>query len=159
MINNLRYADDTVILAETEHELQQLIDIVVQYSGVNRKVYSSTEPNPTPWCLANHHPYQHVRFRVHCISLEQMNSFVYLGSVFTSEGRCENEVKRRIGIAKTAFTSMKKVVLRKKHQYGGSTQSTEMLCLVNFAIRKWREQNTCSRKNVENTLNIQGQRM
>ena len=29
-INNLRYADDTVILAETEHELQHLMDIVVQ---------------------------------------------------------------------------------------------------------------------------------
>ena len=31
------------------------------------------------------------------------NSFVYLGSVFTSNGRCVKEVKRRIGIAKTAF--------------------------------------------------------
>ena len=32
MINNLRYADDTVIIAETEEELQQLIDIVVRES-------------------------------------------------------------------------------------------------------------------------------
>ena len=32
VINNLRYANDTVILAETEHELQHLMDIVVQGS-------------------------------------------------------------------------------------------------------------------------------
>ena len=32
VINNLRYADDTVILAETEPELQHLMDIVVQES-------------------------------------------------------------------------------------------------------------------------------
>ena len=33
MISNLRYADDTVVLAETEHELQHdLMDIVVQES-------------------------------------------------------------------------------------------------------------------------------
>ena len=32
VINNLRYADDTVIIAETEEELQQLIDIVVRES-------------------------------------------------------------------------------------------------------------------------------
>ena len=32
VIYNLRYADDTVILAETEHELQHLMDIVVQES-------------------------------------------------------------------------------------------------------------------------------
>ena len=54
-----------------------------------------------------------------------MNSFVYLGSVFTSDGRCEKEVKRRIGIAKTAFTSLKKVLSGEKHQYSGSTESTE----------------------------------
>ena len=32
VINNLRYADDTVIIAETEEELQQLINIVVRES-------------------------------------------------------------------------------------------------------------------------------
>ena len=31
-INNIRYADDTVILAEKKHELQHLMDIVVQES-------------------------------------------------------------------------------------------------------------------------------
>ena len=35
VINNLRYADDTVIIAETEEELQQLIDIVVRESENN----------------------------------------------------------------------------------------------------------------------------
>ena len=49
------------------------------------------------------------QIKVHGKPLEQVNSFVYLGSVFTSDGRCEKEVKRRIGIAKTAYTSMKKV--------------------------------------------------
>ena len=37
VINNLRYADDTVIIAETEEELQ-LIDIVVQESE-NKRLY------------------------------------------------------------------------------------------------------------------------
>ena len=55
-----------------------------------------------------------------------MNSFVYIGSVFTSDGRCEKEVKRRIRIAKTVFTSLKKV-LSGKHLYAGSTESSEML--------------------------------
>ena len=34
MINNLRYADNTVVIAETETELQQLIDTVVQESEI-----------------------------------------------------------------------------------------------------------------------------
>ena len=48
--------------------------------------------------------------KVHGKPLEQVNFFVYFGNVFTSDGRCEKEVKRSIGFAKTAFTSMKKVL-------------------------------------------------
>ena len=50
------------------------------------------------------------QIKVHSKPREQVNSFVYLGNLFTSDGRYEKEVKRRIGIAKTAFTCMKKVL-------------------------------------------------
>ena len=50
------------------------------------------------------------QIKVHGKPLEQVNSFVYIGSVFTSDGGCVKEVKRRIGIAKTAFTSLTKVL-------------------------------------------------
>ena len=39
VINNLRYADDSVILAETDHELQHLWTL--WYKRANRKDYSS----------------------------------------------------------------------------------------------------------------------
>ena len=48
--------------------------------------------------------------KVHGKPLKHVNPCVYLRSVFTSVGRGEKEVKRRIGIAKTTFTSMKKVL-------------------------------------------------
>ena len=61
---------------------------------------------------------------------------IYLGSVFTSDGRCEKDVKRRIGIAKTTNVHIyEKSVVREKHQYSGSTESTEILYLVNYTIR------------------------
>ena len=50
------------------------------------------------------------QIKVHGKPMGQVNPFLYLGSVFTSDGRCEKEAKRRIGIAKTVFTSMKKVL-------------------------------------------------
>ena len=102
MIHNLRYTDDTVILAETEHELHHLIDIVVQESEQEglflniaksyTMVFSKSPSIPT------------CQIKVHGKPLEQVNSFVYLGSVFTYDGRFEKEVNRRIGIDKTAFT-------------------------------------------------------
>ena len=43
---------------------------------------------------------------VHGNVLEQVQSFVYLGSLFTSDARNDKEIMRRIGIAKSTFTSM-----------------------------------------------------
>ena len=42
--------------------------------------------------------------------VEQVNSCIYLGSMFTSDGRCVQDIRRRIGIAKSAFTSLEKVL-------------------------------------------------
>ena len=42
--------------------------------------------------------------------IEQVNSFNYLGSMLTSDGRCEKEIRRRIGMAKTSFNQMSPVL-------------------------------------------------
>ena len=74
--------------------------------------------------------------KVHGKPLEQVDSFVYLGSVFTSDGRCEKEVKRRIEITREKNIHIYgDSIVREKHQYAGSTENAEMLYLVNSAIR------------------------
>ena len=106
-INNLRYADDTVIIAESNNQLQQLMDTVVEESEAKglflnsaksfTMVFSKSEVGHT------------CKITGHGNTLEQVNRFVYLGSLFTSDGRCEQDVQQRIAIAKLAFTSLEKV--------------------------------------------------
>ena len=43
-------------------------------------------------------------------TLEQVDRFVYLASLFTSDGSCEQDVCQRIAIKKSAFTSLEKVL-------------------------------------------------
>ena len=50
------------------------------------------------------------KITVHGNTLEQVNRFVCLGSPFTPERRCEQDVQQRIAIAKSAFTSLEKVL-------------------------------------------------
>ena len=83
MINNLRYADDTVIIAETE--LQQLMDIVVQESEL-KSLYSDftivfSKSAIIPDCTIT----------VHGKHLNQVNKFIPPGSLFTSDGRCKQD--------------------------------------------------------------------
>jgi len=111
VINNLRYADDTVILAETELELQQLMDIVVEESERKGLYLNSAKSFTMVFSKSSDIP--RCKIKVHGKELDQVDHFVYLGSMFTSDGRCEKEVKRRIGIAKSTFTTMKKVLCGK----------------------------------------------
>ena len=62
VINNLRYAEDTVILAKTEHELQHLMNIVVQQSE-QKGLFLNIAKSYT-MCSSSHHPYLHVRLKL-----------------------------------------------------------------------------------------------
>ena len=88
VINNLRYADDTVIIAE----------LFLNSAKSFTMVFSKSEVRHT------------CNITVHGNTLEEVDRFVYLGSLFTSDGRCEQNVRQRIAIAKSAFTSLEKVM-------------------------------------------------
>ena len=96
VVNNLRYADDAVILADSEQQLQQLINTVVTESELKGLYLNSTKSFTMVFAKA----------KVHGNVLGQVHSFVYLGSLFTSDARSDKEIRRRIGIAKSTFTSM-----------------------------------------------------
>ncbi len=108
VVNNLRYADDTVILAESQLQLQSLINVVVEESemkGLKLNISKSftmvfSKSQIIPGC----------KIDVHGKSLEQVKSFIYLGAMFTSDGKCDKEIRRRIGIAKSAFKAMENVL-------------------------------------------------
>ena len=40
-------------------------------------------------------------------SIEQVSEMVYLGSLLTDNGKCEKEIRRRIGMERTAFAKLK----------------------------------------------------
>ena len=42
--------------------------------------------------------------------IQQVDRMVYLGYMATEDGKCDKEIKRRVGIARTAFESMAKIL-------------------------------------------------
>ena len=104
VVNNIRYADDTVIFAESEQQLQQLINTVVTESELKGLYLNSTKSFTMVFSKAKVNPDCSVS--VHGNVLGQAQSFVYLGSLFTSDARSDKEIRRRIGIAKSTFTSL-----------------------------------------------------
>jgi hypothetical protein len=110
-INNLRYADDTILIATNERDLQALIDRIVDKSEImglslNKKkteVMITSKKNNQLKCS----------IMVDGTILKQVNNFKYLGTVITSDGRCTTEVKCRIRQAKVAFQKMRNILCNK----------------------------------------------
>ena len=94
-INNIRYADDTVLIATSENDLQALLDIVNRESnklGLNlntkeTEVMTVSKKKDAPNC--------HITIQGN--PLQQVSQFKYLGSMMTSVSRCIEEVKIRCG--------------------------------------------------------------
>ena len=108
VVNNIWYVDDTVIVAESEMQPQRLIIVVVVKSvekGLHLNIAKSfsmvfSKSVTTPTC--------HIDVRGDI--LEEVQSFIYLGSLFSSDARCEKEIRRRIGVPESSFTSLNKVL-------------------------------------------------
>ena len=106
-INNLRYADDTVLLAEGPMFLQALLTA----DNEKGKPYSM-EMNiikTKSMMISRKKPVSNISISVEGKPM-QVDRMVYLGYMATEDGKCDREIKRRIGIARTAFESMAKIL-------------------------------------------------
>ena len=110
-INNLRYADDTTMLAYMEEKLQVLMDKIVEESA---RAGLSLNSKKT-LCMVITKKLVAPRCSLHAEgkSINQVEQFVYLGSLITADGRCDKDITRRIGMAKDAFRRMEKILLNR----------------------------------------------
>ena len=107
-INNLRYADDTVLIAESSMNLQALL------TAVNEKGKSyGMEMNITKtrsMVVSRNKPVPNISIKIEGKPIQQVDSIIYLGFMTTEDGKCDKEIKRRIEIARTAFENMSKIL-------------------------------------------------
>ena len=88
-INNLRYADDTTLMAESEEELKSFL-IKVKEEGEKaglklniQKIKVMASGPITSWEIDGE-------------TVEIVTDFMFLGSKITADGDCSQEIKRRL---------------------------------------------------------------
>ena len=108
-INNIRYADDTVIIASSLPELQHLIDTIVDY----RERYGLyMNISKTKLMVFSKMQTQAV-LRIHNNIVEQASCFKYLGALVSSNCDSTKEILSRIEQARETFISMKNLFIRR----------------------------------------------
>ena len=86
-INNLRYADDTTLKAESEEELKSLLMTVKKESekvGLKLNIQKTKIMASSPITL----------WQIDRETMETVTDFIFLGSKITADGVCSLEIKR-----------------------------------------------------------------
>ena len=98
-INNLRYTDDTTLMAESKEELKGLLMKVKEESektGLKlniQKIKIMASGPITSWQIDGER-------------METVTDFIFLGSKITADGDCSHEIKRRLLLGRKAMTNL-----------------------------------------------------
>ena len=101
--NNLIYADDTTLMAESEEELKSLLMKVNEESekaGLKLNIQKTkiTAPSPiTSWQIDGE-------------TMETVTDFIFLGSRITTDGDCSHEIKRSLLFGRKAMMNLGSVL-------------------------------------------------
>ena len=111
-ISDIRYADDTVLISDDEQNLQEMIvslknESEVRGLNINKQktklmVFSKSRNVPTCNIYLDNE------------KIKQVQEFEYLGSIITSDVKCDKDIKRRIAIAKKKFIEKKSILTNSK---------------------------------------------
>ena len=99
-INNLRYADDTTLMAESEEELKSLLMKVKEESekvGPKLNIQKTKIMASGPISLWE-------------IDVETVSDFIFGGSKITAHGDCSHEIKRRLLLGRKVMTDLDSIL-------------------------------------------------
>ena len=106
-INNLRYADDTTLMAESEEKLKSLLMKVKEESekaGLTLNIQRMKIMSPGPissWQICGK-------------TMERVTDFIFLGSKITADGDCSHEIIRCLLLGRKVMTNLDSI-LKSKH--------------------------------------------
>ena len=102
-INNLRYADDTTLMAESKEELKRLLMKVKEESekvGLKfniQKIKIRETSSITSWQIDGE-------------TMETVTDFIFLGSKITADVHCSHKIKRRLLLGRKVMTNVDSIL-------------------------------------------------
>ena len=114
-INNIRYANDTVLILTFPRELQKMLN---ELEKIGKQYGMSINVNKTECLVVTKlETVPRLTLFLKGNSIEQTEHFRYLGSLILSNERSTNEIKRRIVLAKQAFIDLGYILPNKKMNF------------------------------------------
>ena len=102
-INNLRYADDTTLMAESEEELKS---VLMKVKEENEKVGLKLNIQKTKIMASG----PITSWGIDGETVERVTDFIFVGSKFTADGDCSHEIKRCLLLGRKVMTNIDSIL-------------------------------------------------
>ena len=97
-INNLRYADDTTLMAESEEELKSLLKVKEESEKVGLKLNIQKTKTMASGPITS--------WEIDGETVETVSDFIFGGSKITADGDCSHEIKRRLLLGRKVMSNL-----------------------------------------------------
>ena len=117
-IHNLRYADDTTLMAESEEELKSLLMKVKEESekaGLQLKIWKTKIMASGPITSR----------QIDGETVETVSDFIFLGSKITADGDCSHEIKRHLFLGRKVMTKLDNMLKSRDITFVNRSSSVE----------------------------------
>ena len=104
-INNLRYADDITLMAESEEELKSLLMKVKESEKVGLKLNIQKTKIMASGLMTS--------WQIDGETVETVADFIFLGSRITADGDCSHEIKRCVLLGRKVITNLESILKSK----------------------------------------------
>ena len=101
-INNLRYADNTTLMAESEEELKSFLMIKEESEKAGLKLNIQKTKIMAPGLITS--------WQIDGETIETVTDFVFLGSKITADADCSHEVKRWWPLGRQVMTNLDNIL-------------------------------------------------
>ena len=109
-ISNFRYADDTILMAESEEELKSLLIKVKEESekvGLKLNIQKTKIMASGPI----------TSWKIDGETMERVRDFILEGSKITADDDCSHEIKRYLFLGRKAMTNLDKQIKKQRHYF------------------------------------------
>ena len=101
-INNLRYADDTILMAESEELKSLLIKLKEESEKVGLKLNIQRKKIMASSTMTS--------WQIDGETMETVTDFILGGSKITADGNCSYEIKRHLFLGRKAMTNLDSIL-------------------------------------------------
>ena len=128
-INNLRYADDTTVMAECEEGLKSLLKVKEESEKISLKLNIQKTKMMTSGPITS--------WQIDGETMEAVTGLIFLGSKIAADGDCTHEIEWQLPTWKKGYDNPRHLIKKQRHNFANKCPSSQRYGFSSSHVWMW----------------------